>query len=225
MADLPLTELVLATGAVGIAASGIVETLKFTPLGLLGFNRLRAALGTELMDAEKLAYGKATDAVLAGYYRQDRVGGALARALRQGVRVGLRADNAHALASVIGVGDGGSLERAVSVLATATTADPAPPSTATEEDRGVIARFELAVDARIEAAIAVADATYVGQIRLAAAFVALVLALAGAYSLGEFPNRWVAALIVGVAAVPIAPIAKDVASGIQAARKALSGGR
>ena len=82
-----LTAAILATGAVGTAAFGIVEALKFTPLGLAGYRRIPSTLGAPLMDAVGKAYGSGTRELLHGLYRQDRKSGKLAKTLRQGVGI------------------------------------------------------------------------------------------------------------------------------------------
>jgi hypothetical protein len=85
------------------------------------------------------------------------------------------------------------------------------------ELRNVLGRFELAVDARIDAALTLALDRYVRAVKWAASLVALIIAL----SVGIYLNRIFEGLIVGLAAVPLAPIAKDLVSALKAASDAI----
>lgn len=206
---LDLPAFVLAAGAVGTAAFGIVEGLKVFPIvGEAGFGELLRVLGG-LRGPLTVAYGEGADAVLRGLYRGDPQ--ALGRVLRQGVRVGLTRANAPAVAAVLGGVDAAALADAADVALTA----PNP----TAAQRTILGRFELAADARIDAALAAAQSRYAVSARLWAMAAALLLAVGGKAAVGA--DDWAATLIVGIAAVPLAPIAKDVASGIQAAVRAL----
>jgi hypothetical protein len=91
-----------------------------------------------------------------------------------------------------------------------------------------LGRFELAIDARIDAALAVARQRYAARARLSACGVSMLIAVSTAMVMGRGASMdgWppvLVAVFVGLAAVTIAPVAKDVASGIQAAAKALRG--
>lgn len=206
-----ITNAILATGALGAAAFGIVEALKFTGLGNAGFSVAIAHLGP-LLRALEVAYGTAVQDLLRGQYRADDKD-LLARTLRQGVRVGLTEQTADAVAAFLGAINAARLKEAV------TAAEQG--STLTAEQRNVLGRFELAADARIDAALTLARARYVDATRITASIVALVLALVVGWNMPDV--SMLQAFIVGLAAVPLAPIAKDVASGIQSAAKALKG--
>lgn len=204
-----LTNAILATGALGAAAFGVVEALKFTPLGNAGFGVAIRQLGS-LVDALRVAYGDDYRDLLRGQYRAED-SDLLPRTLRQGVRVGITDSNAEAIARFLGSMDKTQLGAAIRA------ADAGAELTSAQ--RNIIGRFELAADARIDAALTLARARYVDSARLAASVVALSLALLVGASMPDVTT--VQSLIVGLAAVPLAPIAKDVASGIQAAAKAL----
>ncbi len=85
------------------------------------------------------------------------------------------------------------------------------------------------MDARIDAALGLAETYYKGAVRLHASFVAIALALIAAILLTDAETgkevAWVRALIVGIAAVPMAPIAKDVGKALRQAGTALRAGR
>jgi hypothetical protein len=190
-------------------------------IGELGYDQILKTLGP-LMVPLRRAYGADCDRLLRAQYRKDRKDQReLAKTLRQGVRVGLHKDNAEALANFLGVGavDGAALNEAVNCLTSLASNDSDPKLP--DVHRNVLGRFELAVDARIDAALALAQDKYVGLIRLLASVVSVAIALAVGYQLHQ---RFVA-LIVGIAAVPIAPIANDVVGALQSVKKALEARR
>ena len=199
---------IIAVGALGTAAFGIVEASKWIGfVGEAGFGSARRILG-RLTETLEVAYGPAYDEVLRAQYRGNQR--ELARTLRQGARVGLNAQNASQVAAFLGSIDGAAL--AAAVAAAERNGDLTP------TERGVIGRYELAADARIDAALALAQARYVGVARMLSSLVAVVIALGVGYAMDVAPGT---SILVGIAAVPLAPIAKDVASGIQAASKAM----
>jgi len=219
--DLPLLELIAATGAVGTAAMGIVELLKSTSLGELGFATLVRVLGREPLASIGRAYGPDSETLLRALYRAGRGRGDLRRTLRQGLRVGLTPDDAPALAAQIGVVHGDELAAIARAIGSGRALE--------EHEQSVLGRFELALDARIDAALALAESGYVRGMRLAASLVAIGLAFGGAWLLpaaaGPSDSKWLMALLVGITAVPIAPIAKDVATGLREAARALGAAR
>ena len=209
-----LGTIVLAVGALGTASFGIVEALKWTFVGLWGFGQIKKLLGRPVMDALKKAYGAQYEVFLKAQYRQGRKTGELPKTIRQGARVGLTPDTAPALATQVGVIDPSELTAVASAVQSG--------NTLTEAQRNILGRFELALDARIEAALALANSKYIGYVRLLASAVAIVIAFLVGLKL---PNvDLLTSLIIGVAAVPVAPVAKDLASAIQAAGKAMTGG-
>lgn len=213
VADYPGTT-VLAIGALGTAAFGIVEGLKWTWIGLYGFRQIKDLLGEPVMKALAIAYGPEYMRLLKAQYRANRTADALPTTLRQGARVGLTPETAEELAKQVGVVGGEDLRRVASTACKGVELESA--------DRNILARFELALDARVDAALALADDKYVGGVRITASVVAIFIA----WLVGQSANvdLW-AWLVVGIVAVPVAPIAKDVASALQSASKALPGRR
>lgn len=205
--DLAVTNLVLATGALGTAAFGIVEALKWTALGTFGFKGIREVLGP-VMELLKVAYGDGYLELLKALFRGDT--GELARVIRQGVRVGLTPDNAARAANFLGVVKGDELAAVAALILRGEELDSA--------QRNVLGRFELAVDTRIDAAITRSRDLYVGSMRMAASVVALGIAIGVAAFLAK--PIWLG-LLIGIAAVPLAPIANDVVTALQSASKAL----
>ena len=216
-----LVAVVLATGALGTAAFGIVEAFKWTRVGLFGFGKLTATLGDPFLACLTHAYGPKQEAYLKALYRQGRTSGDLPRTLRQGARIGLHPQAVTQLAGDFGaVMPADGLDEILDAMTQGYDL--------TEAQRRVLARLELAMDARIDAAMALADTAYVGRVRMLASVVALLLALTAAYlyaSMNGSDNSggvyWIRAILVGVAAVPIAPMAKDLARALKVAGKAI----
>ena len=208
MLDDNLGAAVLAAGALGTAAFGIVEGLKgWRLIGEAGFAQLRRMLAM-LMEALAAAYGPDVERLLSAQYRGDSR--ELARMLRQGTRLGLSPRNAAALAMALGVVPPAALVDAAAAVEAGREL--------TAEQRNVLGRFELAVDARVEAAMTLALDRYRRTVIIAASLIAVTIALVMGRQLG-FPPR--ESLIIGLAAVPLAPVAKDVAAALKAAAEAL----
>lgn len=200
-----------AAGALGTACFGIVEGLKWTPLGEAGFGQITKYLGSELLDALRNAYGPEYKELLRAQYRQDsQTQAAIAKTLRQGVRVGLTSANASGIAEFLGTVNASALTTAAAKLAQG--------SHLSGDDRSAIGRFELAVDARIESALSSAQDVYLGTVRIVASLIAILIAEAVAQMLSVSP---LTGLVLGIVAIPFAPIANDLVGALQAATKAL----
>ena len=214
-----LGKAVAAAVALGTACFGIVEALKWTPLGTAGYGQIPKYLGPNLQEALRVAYGEDFQRLLQAQYRQDsQHQTTIAKSLRQGVRIGLKSNNAEAIARFLGTVHPAALEAAVANVEAGVALSDA--------DRGAIGRFELAADARIDSALSRAQDVYIGTVRCAASVLAIVLAEVTAFILGpgvagEGPQTWLVGLLVGIVAVPLAPIANDVVSALQAATRAL----
>lgn len=217
---LDLPQFVLAAGAVGTAAMGIVEGFKSIKLTPIGFGQLEESIGWAKA-AMKKAYGSDYSKLIESLYRQSRSSGELPRILRQGVRIGMDKENAKSMGELL-LGQGGeTLSGIAGKIDQGEELD--------KMEKKILARFEVAADARIDAALSLAERTYSNGIRKRAFFVSLVLSLVAAISLhltlaDKFQSAmYINAVIVGLVAVPLAPIAKDVAKGFQAAAKAIGG--
>jgi hypothetical protein len=209
--------IVAAAGALGTACFGIVEALKWTPLGEAGFAQITKFLGPDLLGALQVAYGAQYEKLLRAQYRQDSQQQTLiGKSLRQGVRLGLTPNNADALATYVGTVAPKALQSAASSVANGVALSAA--------DQNAIGRFEMAVDARIDSALSQAQDVYLGTIRCAASVLAIGIAEAVQYMLdmgNASPTNYFGALVVGLVAVPLAPVANDVVAALQAATKAL----
>ncbi len=238
----------LAIGALGTASYGIVDGLKLVPwLDLAGFERIFAVGGREggrrwptkrkaaldpLLPALRIAYGKDAMELFRGQYRGGRVTGDLPRTLRQGVRIGFGMMEEAAITSValdLGIKeeiavlaaqaiDNARRQRPAALLTEQDT--PAQPAM-TEEQRSAMARLETTIDARIDAVLALADAQYVTQTKLLAMAVSLAISFLVGWGIGMLTaSTWAWCLIVGLAAVPLSPVAKDLSTALQEAVKA-----
>jgi hypothetical protein len=208
--------IVAAAGALGTACFGIVEAAKWTSLGEAGFRQIPKHLGQVLLDSLQLAYGPGYEQLLRDQYREDSQNQtAIAKTLRQGVRIGLNSTNAQAMAKYVGTVNPVALENAVRAAESGDSLD--------NQSRGVIGRFEVAVDARIDAALSRAKDNYLGTVRVSASILAIVISevvMALLSGLGSNMN-WLRAGLVGIMAVPLAPLANDLVAALQAATKAL----
>ena len=86
----------------------------------------------------------------------------------------------------------------------------------TPETDQVVVRFKDTIVATSSRALALAEKDYVTQTKIFATVVALVIAFVVGRSFGQ---SWVVCFVVGIIAVPIAPVAKDIASAISEAVK------
>jgi len=203
-----LGTIILATGALGTAAFGIVEALKWTRLGEAGFRAILKVLGP-IIELLRTAYGPDFQNLLRAQYRGDQRD--LTRVIRQGVRVGLTAANANQAARFLGMIDGERLTEAARQVEEG--------QELSAELRNVLGRFELAVDTRIDAALMLAKSRYVGATRVTSSIIAILIAVAVGVFLGE--GYMFQAILVGIAAVPLAPVTKDLVSALQSASKAI----
>lgn len=233
-----LATLITAAGGLGTAAFGIVDAVKGNNrVGLAGFDRLEETL-SKLVLAFKSAYGDDYLDLLRAQYR----GGVeeLGKSLRQGVRAGLTTKNAKEIALSLGVVDPQQLHDAVRLLENAEMSGfdiaQLDPASMTPEQRAqsdeieraqrILARYEMAADLRIDAAVTVAYADYKRAARMLATEIAIALGLTAGVLLAlndctHFVEYVLKGAFVGFAAVPLAPIAKDIATAIQTTASAM----
>ncbi|MDT0496261.1 hypothetical protein RM530_02620 [Algiphilus sp. W345] len=155
-----VAEMVLGAGALGTAAFGIVEAFKWSALGKAGFERLKSMPGEALLHSLSTSYGTDFELFLRARHRNPEGVGELRRSLRQGMRIGLRPGPAPALAAQVGTVDAAELTLVAERLMHGGPLDDA--------SRTVLGRYELAVDARIDAGLTLAIDGYQGAIRAAA---------------------------------------------------------
>ena len=238
---------VAAIGSLGVAAFGVVESFgkalawsRFTRNGRhKHFGLPYVGLGT-VMDmlkpfdpALQYAYGVEYQEIIAQKYFAGRSAGGAPDTIRQGIRLGLPFLPVAAAAGVIDevweIGAQYSL-----ALATALQAEPPDPSApplpkSAVDPQSLAGRFSAALDARIDAAFEIAEERYENFAKTLAAALAIAMALGFNHALGSehgggYP--WYIAMGIGLIAVPLAPVAKDLSTSLQnalTAFKSISG--
>jgi hypothetical protein len=214
-----ISDQIIAVGALGMAAYGLVDASKAFRGGVsnAGFRFIRNALAP-FGPALQQALGPATECDWRAVMRSHWISGrskdeqkAIAVSL---IQLGLTRDNAQELASA-GQVDGAALRQVVISLENGEELTP--------QQLNLVGRFKATIEVRVDAAYDRADQTYRNWARLAAGLLAILLAVtAGALLYGlRSPAHLGAALLVGLVAVPLAPVAKDIASALGTAAQAL----
>lgn len=208
----------LAAAAVGTAAMGVVEALKVVviwrwSLALIGLGAVRRHLGSEALEALRVVYGPSTfQQFLEGAWRKGSE--ELAKTLRNGLRMALFAKDGTAAPALIAAygQDPSSFALAVKALRAGSGGNLG-------REREVVAQLEAVVDARVDAAVAAGRDLYVSSMQSIASGVAIAGCLLAHLTLpeGEAPT-FLVALVVGLLAVPIAPVAKDLVSFLNSLR-------
>jgi hypothetical protein len=219
--DLPnnLPRIITAIGALGTAAMGLVDSAKALPVisvNRIGFSHVDAQVKalTPGTAANALSQAKVLDTLRANWYNGTALTAqkSIAKSL---IKVGLSPATAPALAAATGV-DAGILG---SIAAKIISGAPLVP---TEND--VNARFDFVITALLDEVYQRADRAYTTGTRIWAAIFAVLLAFFGGWSMNGgplsgywwSPDFWLA-LVAGVLAVPLAPIAKDLSSALATA--------
>jgi hypothetical protein len=228
-----IVNILAAAGGLGTAAYGVVDASKAIAGGMSnpGFGYIRKAVEPLLGEGNAAggdgatAFGRAQILAtlranwLNGVAKADQK--AVAKSL---IRLGLTPGNAPALAAATGV-DAANLTTAAR---SARTGQPL-----TQQDLGILGEVDAIVSAILDLGYERADQLYRNAAKMVAALVAIVLsAIAGGLiyfhggehpSLGGyvFSSRFLAAVFIGAISTPLAPIAKDLSSSLQAAVKAV----
>ena len=217
--------IITAMGALGTAAFGLVDASKAFDGGVsnVGFGAVLKAL-TPFQPALARATGGWRATLRAnwinGVAKEDQK-----TAAKTLVRLGISSTDVEALAGAGGV-DATALANVLKVV------ESGQPLSV--QDAQVFGRLNAVIDAAMDAGFERGDQQYRNASKLAAGVFALILAWWAAYLLGDAPAGTLPSAIharlfwwstlVGVLAVPVAPIAKDLASSLQAAAAAVSGG-
>lgn len=222
-----VTVAITAVGALGTAAFGLVDASKLLP-GLIpssGFAFIRK-LVTQLAPASDRAvpHGSAlTASAITDTLHANWVNGmaladqkSVAKTL---VKLRLNAETAPDLASLTGV-DKGVLTSVAKKLANG--------EDMTQPEKDTYGRFDVLLATFVDRAFQNADQRYRTTAKSAACLVAIALAEAAAYLLGlltsdghpMWHNIGMAAL-VGLIATPLAPVAKDLATALNTAARAV----
>jgi hypothetical protein len=221
---------IVAAGALGTAAFGFVEALKAKGfIGLAGMSELRAALSKPgqgvLLALLKDVYGEEEfDSLLDATYRRGPSD--TSDFLRNGLRLAMAEgsqDEQKNSAVARALGQRPELmKHAYDTLAQASIRELDDATVLAQ--RKVIGQVELVIDARVEAAVCHADAVLAGRKRWIAGVFALLSSLFVTLLSQDCSGQSFAkAFLIGIAAVPVAPIARDLVSLLQSARDVLRG--
>jgi len=209
---------ITAVGALGTAASGLVDSTKAFWGGVsnVGFGKIKAAL-EPYQAALSAAQSDWTDTIRASWINGMAMDDQKSAA-KSLIRLGLSTDNAEALAAASHVNPD-----ALTVVITAIDTGAA----LTPDQVNLLGRFNAGIDATMDGAFELADQQYRNASKILAAAFSLILAVVAGWlvdgghldqlfypDLGE-------AILAGLIAVPLAPVAKDLTSSLQAAVTAM----
>ncbi len=220
--NLHLGQIISAVGGLGTAAFGLLEALKpvIPWINNIGFGRIRVTVAALTPDepnakqpANVLPQKNIIQSLLANWVNGTDLASqkAIAKSL---VKLHLSAGNAPILAVTTNV-DSQLLTQVAKSIVSATAL--------TQPQSDAYARFDLIVTAMLDEAYQHADQVYRNWTRGLAAAIAVVLAFTGGWILaGSWQNYWLnsemfQAILVGLLATPLAPVAKDLSSGLAAA--------
>jgi hypothetical protein len=225
---------VTAVGALGTASFGIVDATKsiFGGVSTRGFASIEKQMATLLPDTPVDSVTKtdtsepATPPALKlesiltslksnwinGVAQDDQV--AIAKSL---VKLRLNAALAPSLAKLTGV-DATTLASVSTKIASGKPLDPS--------ETDVYGRFDLVLTTVLDQAYQRGDQQYRNTAKILAGFVSIALAVSGNAALGDNTGHGFAeAILIGLLSTPLAPVAKDVASAIQAGANAVQSWR
>ncbi len=213
-----ITDSLTAIAALGVAAMGLVDTTKPFWGGVSNFGVRHV---TNCLVPFQAALDRASH-VWRQTIRSHWLNGtaldqqkAVAKSL---VRLGLNPDNARSLAAAGNV----DADKFVAAVTAVFTGQPL-----TSDQLMLLSRFDAAIDTALDAGYERADQKYRNAARATAGAFAIVLAVVGGYLLAKdratywlSPDFWQSVLI-GLVSVPLAPVAKDLASSLTTAVGAL----
>ncbi|MFZ1087180.1 MAG: hypothetical protein WAN35_19630 [Terracidiphilus sp.] len=223
--DLQFQEVITAIGGLGTAAFGLVDAAKasFSGINRMGLKHIHEVV-SELtpegassgVPVNALPQSNILESVEANWVNGTDLGSqkAIAKSL---VKLHLSSANATAVAVKTSVDP-------VMLTSVASKIVAGEPFSQAESD--AYSRFDLIVTALLDEAYQLSDQVYRNSTRVLAAGVAVALALTGGWSLVGTAQFWhssdpVLALLVGLLATPLAPIAKDLSSALVAAVNAM----
>jgi len=236
ISGMQLTQLITAVGGLGTAAFGLLEAVKpvIPWINWIGFRRIRKTVCVLTPQAAPAASSQAhggqppagsassppinalPQSGIVETLRSNWVNGndltsqkAIAKSL---IKLHLSADNAAALATATNV------DSAILIKVAKKTAAGKPLD---QSESDVFARFDLIVTATLDDCYQRADQFYRNWMRGLAACIAVALALAGAWLMhgdGFWHHKDLGlALLVGLLATPLSPIAKDLSTALATA--------
>lgn len=224
LSNLDLPKVVLAIGSLGTAAYGVVDATKGFGGGISnrGFGDIKGVISklippnsANVSPDAALNLAPALRTLRANWLNGMLLGDqkSVAKAL---IKLNLTPGNASQMAAATGV-DKDVLASIATKMGSSTALSP--------QETDVYGRFDLLLSALLDQGYQRADQRYRNSAKLLAVFIAIFLAiLGGRIVVGDafFSNgsEVLRAAIAGLLATPLAPIAKDLSSAIQAGAKA-----
>lgn len=224
ISQLDLSKIVLAIGSLGTAAYGVVDVTKGFGGGISnrGFGDIAGVVSRFIPPAKgaSAASAIALPSALATLRANWLNGMALAdqkSVAKALIKLNLTSDTARAMAAAAGV-DADALTAVAGKLATGAALSP--------QETDVYGRFDLLLSAMLDQGYQRGDQRYRNSAKVLAVPIAVILALLGAWAMhGGSLMSFVTGADVGKAclggllATPLAPVAKDLSSAIQAGAK------
>ena len=220
---LDLPSVTLAVGALGTAATGLVDTTKvFGPIGTsrVGFGFIKKTMERLLpSDAQTpdsgLVRADIMDTLLANWLNGMDSGAQIAAATSF-VKLHLNPQSSAGLAEATGV-DRTLLLNVAQKLKQAGTLE----SALTADETDTFGRFDLSVATLVDKSYQRADQLYRNVCKSLACVVAVGLAFLANCQMRP-SLKWWQVLLIGLIATPLAPMVKDIANAIQTASDSLS---
>jgi hypothetical protein len=224
---MPLGQIVTAIGGLGTAAFGLVDALKaaFGGINRIGLGHIQSVVSDLVPDQtgdglpakpiNALPRKNILESVAANWVNGTDVGSqkAIAKSL---IKLHMSAGNAKPLAEKTNV-DPDVLASIAGKISTGTSL--------TQQESDVYSRFDLIVTSMLDEAYQLSDQDYRNKTRALAGLLAILLALAAAWSMSgsDFSkiSNWGPAVLVGLLATPLAPVAKDLSSALATAVNAM----
>ncbi len=223
-----LIQATLAIGALGTAATGLVDTTKVLAGGMsrAGFGYIKQLIARMVGQPAAAAPGTGLtpadihETLLANWLNGMETGAQKAIA-KSFVKLHLNPATASALAKETNV-DAQALVSVAQKLTAVNTQGSAQNSGLTTVESDAYGRFDLALSALIDRAYERADQFYRNSSKALSCIIAVGLAFAGNYALPQATQLpyW-QLVIIGLIATPLAPVAKDIANAIQTASDAV----
>jgi hypothetical protein len=215
---LELAQIVLAIGSLGTAAYGVVDVSKGFGGGISnrGFGDIKKVVSKFIPQSSTgesaLSLTSVLETLRANWLNGMALGDqkSVAKAL---IKLNLNAANAGAMAAATGVD--------ATILGSIATKLPTG-ADLTKEETDAFGRFDLLLTAVLDQGYQRGDQRYRNSAKLLAVPVAVGLALLGAWAISNHclssVDAW-RAVVGGLLATPLAPVAKDLSSAIQQATK------
>jgi hypothetical protein len=226
VAPVDIGKMIAAVAALGTAAYGLVDASKSTwggGLSRAGFTYINTMISAlfppDTANKSLISFNAVVEELKASWLNGVALADqrSIAKTL---IKLRLNESNAGSLAEKTGVD---------SILLTSVAKKLSTGESLTQPETDVFGRFDLILTTALDQAYQRADQRYRNWCKTAAVIVSIILAVIGGWSIhsnlsayGFFrSNYFVQSFIIGLLATPLAPIAKDLSTAVQAASKAV----